>query len=218
MKAHRASAQDAVAQRSAAAAGRRSPAAGIWPRRRLHALAGLALAGALVSFVAPQRSALHGASGQALVDLPSHASAQREREVRERFDQAVVMLHARQYEHAVTALGRVVELAPRLPEAQVNLGFAWLGLHDGPRAQRAFEAAIDLRPAQANAYYGLAMALEQRGELQTALGAMRSYLHLSRADDSHRARARAALWEWEQRLGRQPRPTTPAQGPGPAPR
>ena len=105
-------------------------------------------------------------------------------------------------EHAATALQRVITLAPRLPEAHVNLGFAWLGLHDAAQAQRAFEAAIDLRTDQANAYYGLAMALEQRGDLPGALGAMRSYLHLSRADDGYRTRARAALWEWEARLGR----------------
>ncbi len=170
------SVQGALAQRCNAAPERRSTAARPWPRRRLHALAGFALAGALVSFVAPQRPALHGASGQTLVDLPSHASAQRAREVRERFDQAVVMLHARQFEHAVTALQRVVELAPRLPEAQVNLGFAWLGLHDGPRAQRAFEAAIDLRPAQANVAKFIARQLN-KGEsftlAQRELGAAR---------------------------------------------
>jgi tetratricopeptide (TPR) repeat protein len=187
-------------------------------RRRWQALALLAVGGALVSFVAPQREWLHGAAGQPVVDVKVHASAQRAREVRERFDQAVLMLHAKQYEHAVTALQRVIELAPRLPEARANLGFAWLGLHDGAQAQQAFEAAIELRPGQANAYYGLAMALEQRGDLETALGAMRSYLHLSRADDGHRARARAALWEWEQKLGRQPQPVQRSRGPGPAPR
>lgn len=181
------------------------------PRRSWHALALLALGGVLVSFVAPPRPALHGAAGQPLVDVAGHASAQRAQEVRVRFEQAVVMLHAKQYEHAVAALQRVIALAPRLPEAQVNLGFAWLGLHDAAQAQRAFEAAIDLRTDQANAYYGLAMALEQRGDLPAALGAMRSYLHLSRADDGYRVRARAALWEWESRLGRH----GSAQRPGP---
>lgn len=171
-------------------------------RRSWHALALLALGGALVSFVAPPRLALHGAAGQPLIDVAGHASAQRAQEVRVRFEQALVMLHAKQYDHAVAALQRVITLAPRLPEAQVNLGFAWLGLHDAAQAQRAFETAIELRTNQANAYYGLAMALEQRGDLPAALGAMRSFVHLSRADDPYRAKARAALWEWESRLGR----------------
>ena len=155
-----------------------------------------------MSFVAPPRGVQQRAAGPVLTDTAGHASAQRAREVRARFDQAVVMLHAKQFEHAATALQRVITLAPRLPEAHVNLGFAWLGLHDAAQAQQAFEAAIDLRTDQANAYYGLAMALEQRGDLPGALGAMRSYLHLSRADDGYRTRARAALWEWEARLGR----------------
>ena len=180
-------------------------------RRRWHALAFLACGGALVSFVGPPHHALQGQAGQPLVDMAGHASAQRAQELRVRFDQAVLMLHAKQYEHAVAALQRVIALAPRLPEAHVNLGFAWLGLNDAVQAQRAFETAIDLRVDQANAYYGLAMALEQRGDLQAALGAMRSYLHLSRTDDTYRTRARAALWEWEARLGRH----ASAQRPGP---
>lgn len=187
-------------------------------RGRVKALAWLAIAGALIGFVGPQRPAWQGASGRPVVDVGSHAQDQRARETRERFEQAVVMLHAKQYEHALTALQRVLVLSPQMPEALVNLGFAWLGLKDAAQAQQAFEAAIDRRPSQANAYYGLAMALEQLGDQAAALGAMRSYLHLARADDPYRARARAALWEWESQLGRHtargPRP--PASPPGPS--
>ncbi len=167
-------------------------------RRRASALGALAAMCALVSFTAPAPPPEH----EPTPTLAAHASARRAREVRERFDQAVLMLHARRYDDAVVALQRVLALAPHLPEAQVNLGFAWLALHQVPSAQQAFERAIGMRPQQANAYYGLAMVLEQRGDLEAALGAMRSFLHLSRADDPHRVRARAALWEWEQRLGR----------------
>jgi tetratricopeptide (TPR) repeat protein len=123
------------------------------------------------------------------------------------------MLHAKRYDEAVVALQRVRTLAPHLPEAHVNLGFAWLGLNQPQVAQQAFETAIGMRPQQANAYYGLAMALERRGDLAAALGAMRSYLHLSRADDAHRTRARAALWEWEHRLGRHRLNGAPTPGP-----
>jgi Flp pilus assembly protein TadD len=173
--------------------------------RRWHALAVGAVALVLLGHVATEPPAEHDPA-RAVTDLPTHMRDRRAGETRERFDQAVLMLHAKQYEHAITALQRVLSLSPRLPEAHVNLGFAWLGLKDAERARRAFEAAIELRPEQANAYYGLAMALESGGDLPGALGAMRSYLHLSRADDAHRARARAALWEWEERLGRRPPP------------
>lgn len=131
-----------------------------------------------------------------------HQRQMQQAEVRQRFDQAVVMLHARQYEHAITALDRVLALAPGMPEAHVNLGYALLGLQRADAARSAFLAAIERRPEQANAYYGLAMAEEQRNDLEAALGGMRSYLHLVKGDEPHRVRARAALWEWEQKLGR----------------
>jgi Flp pilus assembly protein TadD len=136
------------------------------------------------------------------VDRAAHQREKKADETRVRFEQAVVMLHARQYRHAVTALHRVLELAPELPEAHVNMGYALLGLQRADAARDFFESAIALRPAQANAYYGLAMAQEARGDLESALGAMRSYLHTSSANDAHRSRARAALWEWERALGR----------------
>jgi tetratricopeptide (TPR) repeat protein len=119
-------------------------------------------------------------------------------EVGRRFNEAVVMLHARQYEHAAVALDRVLTLSPALPEAHVNMGYALLGLQRAKQARGHFERATTLRPAQANAYYGLALAWEAEGDLAMATGAMRSYLHLAREERAeHLARARAALWEWQ---------------------
>ena len=131
-----------------------------------------------------------------------HQRQMQQSELRQRFDQSVAMLHARQYEHAITALHRVLELAPDMPEAHVNMGYALLGLERADAARGFFLAAIDLRPGQANAYYGLALADELLEDYEAALGGMRSYLHLAPADDPHRVRARAALWEWEEKLGR----------------
>lgn len=121
--------------------------------------------------------------------------------LRRHFDQAVVLLHARQYGPAHASLREVLALAPALPEAHVNLGFALLGLEKAPEARQAFETAIDLRPDQANAYYGLALSHEAAQDLELAIGSMRSYLHLAGQEDAaHLARARAALWEWESAL------------------
>jgi Flp pilus assembly protein TadD len=149
------------------------------------------------------------AVGTAWVTAPSppnprleHQRQMQAAEVRMRFEQAVAMLHAKEYEHALTALHRVLELAPTMPEAHVNMGYALLGLGRGDAARAFFQAAIELRPQQANAYYGLAMAEELRRDYESALGGMRAYLHLAPAADPHVARARAALWEWEEKLGR----------------
>lgn len=117
-----------------------------------------------------------------------------------RFDAAVLLLHAKRFDEAVLLWHEVLRAAPRLPEAHVNLGYALLGLGRHADARAAFERATTLRPGQANAYYGLALAWEAGGDLAMATGAMRSYLHLARGEaEPHLAKARAALWEWEQR-------------------
>jgi len=146
-------------------------------------------------------------------DPAGHAAQSRVREIQARFEQAAVMLHAGQHEHAAAALHRLLALAPQMPEAHVNMGFALMGLERSQAARDFFATAIELNPAQANAYYGLAMASDDLGLRPEAIGAMRSYLHLARTEDPrHLAKARAALWEWEAAAQAQP----PQHGPTPA--
>lgn len=118
-------------------------------------------------------------------------------EIAERFSQGVVMLHAKQYEHALTAFHRVLALDPAMPEAHVNAGFALLGMGEPAAARDFFASALELRARQLNAYYGLAVAYERLGDLPAARGAMRTYAHLAPIDDAFRRKAEAALWEWE---------------------
>ena len=61
--------------------------------------------------------------------------------------------------------------------------------------------AAELRPEQANAYYGLALASARGCDIASARGAMRTYLHLADDQDRYLRRARAALWEWEEWSG-----------------
>jgi len=118
-------------------------------------------------------------------------------EVHQRFQQGVMMLHAKQHEHALTAFHRVLQLAPGMPEAHVNMGYALLGLKRYGAARQFFEGAIALRTHQLNAYFGLAVALEGLHDLPGAIGAMRSYAHLAQADDPYKRKAEAAIWEWQ---------------------
>lgn len=122
--------------------------------------------------------------------------------MKSRFEQGVVMLHARQYDPAIASFHRVLELAPDMPEAHVNMGFALLGLSRFDAARDFFESATELRRNQINAYYGLALALEGLGDFPGAAGAMRSYLHRSQQDDPFRAKAQAALDRWQTRLAK----------------
>lgn len=145
------------------------------------------------------------ASGQgraALAGRAEHARERREAEVKSRFEQGVLMLHARQFDPAIASFHRVLELAPDMPEAHVNMGFALLGLERFEAARDFFESATALRRDQLNAYYGLGLALEGLGDFPGAAGAMRSYLHRSPQDDSFRTKAQAALDRWQTRLAK----------------
>lgn len=157
------------------------------------ALAVIAAGGAVVHFAPGDGDA---ARTRPRFDTRAHASTARDRELHARFAQSVAMLHARQYDHAVTALHRVLELDPRMPEAHVNMGYALLGLQRAQPARDFFESATTLRPGQANAYYGLAVALDALGDREAALGAMRTFVHLSTPDDPFRRKGEAAVWEW----------------------
>jgi len=147
---------------------------------------------------------------EALIDAQAnprgHAQQYRLNQIDERFQQALAMLHAKQYDFAIKALHRVIELAPTMAEAYVNMGYALIGKQDFQAAADFFSVAIELKPYQANAYWGLAISMEQLGELEAALGAMRTFIHLSPPNDPFLRKARSALWEWESSLKRGPLP------------
>ena len=135
----------------------------------------------------------------------AHVAEKKRAEIDLRFQQGVVMLHAKQYDHALTSFHRVLELAPEMPEAYVNAGFAFLGKGEYKAAADFFDEATTLRRDQINAYYGLAVALEGMGDLRAAMEAMRTYLHRAPANDPFRKKAEAAMWEWQAAMAaRQP--------------
>jgi tetratricopeptide (TPR) repeat protein len=131
----------------------------------------------------------------AAVQIGTHDSERSELDLR--FEQATVMLHAKRYEYALKALDRAIELAPNVPEAHVNRGFALIGLSEPAQAAQAFERALELRPTQVNAYYGLAVAQDELGDRPAALGSMRTFVHLTSPTDPFLRKSRAALWEWQ---------------------
>lgn len=118
------------------------------------------------------------------------------------FRSAVAAMQAGRYEEALSAWHRALLLDAEVVEVKVNLGFTLFELGQLPQARDFFVAALEQNAYQANAYYGLAIVSEQMGDLEGALGAMRSFIHLAGPgqDERHIRRARAALWEWEAQL------------------
>lgn len=144
-------------------------------------------------------------------DPQGHAKQARLKRIEQRFEQAVAMLHAKQYDFAVTALHEVLQMSPNLIDAHVNMGYALLGLEKHKAAGDFFANAIRLDAYKGNAYWGLALALEKLGDKEAALGAMRTYIHLAPTGDPYVSKARAALWEWEEELKRGPLPAHEAE-------
>lgn len=139
----------------------------------------------------------------------SNTRVQRQEQIRVLFEHGVNLLQQHQYSQARRALELVIETAPTMPEAHVNLGFVLYELQHSEDALRAFSTAIELNPYQNNAYYGTALVYERLGDYQAALGHMRSFIHLSPPEQPFLTKARAALWEWEQILARRQQPATP---------
>jgi len=119
-------------------------------------------------------------------------------QLKRHFDWAVTQLRTGHYLQAINGFRAVLEQSPSMPEAYINTGFAQIELQQFEPAVRSFQTAIDLRPGQVNAYWGLAVSLEGLCDIPGATGAMRTYLHLASPDDPFRVKANAALWEWEQ--------------------
>lgn len=145
-----------------------------------------------------------------MIDPDGHMQQVQTAEINERFQQAVMMLHAKRFDLAIAPLQRVLTLAPNMPEAHVNLGFALLELKHYEDARTSFQNAIELHEMQVNAYYGLALVMHEMKEVDAAVGTMRSYIHLAAADDPYLNQARAKLAEWEKARGRRPGGELPA--------
>ncbi len=114
------------------------------------------------------------------------------------FDQAVRLLHGGKNKEALIAWRKVLKLAPKLPEAHVNMGFTLLSLGRPEDARAFFNSAIMLRAGQANAYYGLALALNQLHDTKGAIRAMRDYLKYTDPDDPYAEKARLLIRIWRQ--------------------
>lgn len=111
------------------------------------------------------------------------------------------------HDEAIRTLNRVRDEALGSSAAFHLIGKALIGKGDFATARDFLSKAIDLDPTRAEAYFDHARASEGLNDLPSALGGMRSYLHVETNSDPYRlriAQARSAIWEWEAQLGRGP--------------
>jgi len=118
--------------------------------------------------------------------------------IKESVDHAVAALHAKRYREAKTSLKKMLMLQHDIPEVYVNYGYACLGLKEYDCSRASFKTAIDLRPLQTNAYYGLSLSLEGKKDLESALSVMREYIRLSNPNAKYVKRAHSKIQIWTQ--------------------
>ncbi|MFM9845844.1 MAG: redoxin family protein [Hyphomicrobiaceae bacterium] len=116
------------------------------------------------------------------------------------FAEGVAALREHQPLQAAALFQVALKLQPESAAALTNLGFSYLQLDMHRAAAQAFERALEADPMVVNAYYGLAETSEALGDLEAAVGAMQTYVHLTAADDPYRRRAMSAVWEWQEQL------------------
>lgn len=112
------------------------------------------------------------------------------------FDQGVMMLHAKEYELAITAFHKVIGLAPEMPEAYNNIGYALLGMQAYQPAQDFFNSALELDQNLVSAYFGLAITYAEQKNYPLAIGAMETYRHRTDDDDPYLQQAYDHLQAW----------------------
>lgn len=127
------------------------------------------------------------------------------------------LLKAGKADEAAHSLLKATHLAPDDAEAFLLMGDVMMQRQRFGEAREYYESAIDRDRLRAEAYFGHASASEAMGDLESALGGMRSYLHVVDDKDPFRlkvAQARSAIWEWESKLGRGPWGPTQGIPPG----
>lgn len=138
--------------------------------------------------------------GQQYAEVKKPQKSTQQTLIDEHFSNALSYMQDKKYPQAVYVWNQLLLINDSIPEVHVNQGFSLFEMGHIKPASEHFQHALDLNSYQVNAYYGLAICLEKMQDMEAAMGAMRSYIHLADDNDPFIRRARSALWEWESRI------------------
>ena len=95
---------------------------------------------------------------------PAQSEATEMDRAKAHFDKAIEHTRAREFEAAIDEYTKSLEINPHSAEANSNMGFAYMDLWDFDLALKYQLKALEVNPEFANAYYGLALTLEKKGD------------------------------------------------------
>lgn len=139
--------------------------------------------------LAPGRFAVVYTRSEAPAGPPSEAPVTAE----DWFRAGLSLMREARLAEAVRAFESSLRLRPDHPNAQTNLGYCLLDLHQLNRARALFAQVSARYPDLSEAQFGLALALEQLGERDAAVSAWRRFLSRAQPGSPWAARARQHL-------------------------
>ena len=89
-------------------------------------------------------------------------------DVRSEYENAVRMFEQQQHEQGIAALLNVIERAPNVTAAHIDLGIAYARIGDLVKAEESFKQALQLNPRHPIAYNELGMVYRRQGKFSEA--------------------------------------------------
>jgi Flp pilus assembly protein TadD len=98
--------------------------------------------------------------------------------VRTEYESAVRLLEQQQYEQGIAALTRVIEGAPNVTAAHIDLGIGYARAGDLAKAEESLKRALQLNPRHPIAYNELGMVYRRQGKFDQARASYMKALEL----------------------------------------
>ncbi len=92
------------------------------------------------------------------------------------FDAGISNLYQKNYDGAIEEFEQSLKYNPHSPSTLNNIGFAYFDKGDIAKAVEYQARALEADPEFANAYYGLALALERMGKVDGAIKNWKEFL------------------------------------------
>ncbi len=114
------------------------------------------------------------------------------------FNQGNQFKQSDQYQEAVEAYQKAIELNPNFSWYYHNLAEVWVELEEWQKAMSCFRQACEINPNSEWSFYQLGEALVQQGELEEAIAAFQKSIEINPGYSEFHSSLGEVLWQFEQ--------------------